>query len=137
MEVANADRKAAARRIVKRAMHLPLAHQFRFAVRLAIDARVPLLARLPLFALLLYLAMPLDIIPDFIPIIGHLDDLLVAGIAVWWFLRTCPPQIALGHLDLLESTPLGRIGHVLPWIFGAALVMIGVTLMALLRRKAR
>jgi uncharacterized membrane protein YkvA (DUF1232 family) len=107
--------------VVKRAMRLPLAHRFRLAWRLAVSPRVPLRARLPLALLLMYLAMPLDIIPDFIPVLGQLDDVLVAGIAVWWFLRTCPPEVALDEIERLESTPLGRIGRSLPWLLGVCL----------------
>jgi uncharacterized membrane protein YkvA (DUF1232 family) len=129
------ERRTAARGIVKRAMRLPLAHKLRFATRLAVDARVPLPARMALFALLVYLAMPLDIIPDFIPVIGYLDDLLVAGIAVWWFLRTCPPAIALEHLDVLERTPLGRTGPALPWILGAPGAAVGVALVVVLYKR--
>jgi hypothetical protein len=77
----SADEEAAARSIVKRAVRLPFAHQHRLVARLARDRRVPWFTRLPLVALLLYLAMPLDIIPDFMPVIGHLDDLLIAGSA--------------------------------------------------------
>src|SRR5215213_7663559 len=120
--------------VVKRAMRLPVAHRFRLAWRLATSERVPLRARLPLFALILYLAMPLDIIPDFIPLIGQLDDLLVAGIAVWWFLRTCPPEVALDQIVRLEETPLGRAGRALPWLLTVVLaVVLGVALVLLLR----
>ena len=121
-------------------MRLPFAHQLRFAARLAVDPRVPWYTRVPLVGLLVYLAMPLDIIPDFIPVIGQLDDLLVAGLAVWWFVRTCPPNLANEHLDVLEQTPLGRIGRVLPWVVGAALAlaaMLVVVLMLTRRRDAR
>ena len=117
------DTKAAARGIVKRAIRLPLAHKLRLVARLASDRRVPWIARIPLVLLLLYLAMPLDIIPDFIPVIGQLDDLLVAVIAVWWFVRTCPPSIALEHLESLEGVPLTRFDRLLPWLLGGAMLV--------------
>ena len=113
-------------------MHLPFAHQLRFAARLAADPRVPWYTRVPLVGLLLYLAMPLDIIPDFIPIIGQLDDLLVAGVAVWWFVRTCPPSLADEHLDALRRTPPGRFDRALPWLVGASLVGAALLLVAVL-----
>lgn len=117
-----------ARQVVKRAARLPAAHRFRLAWRLARSPRVPLRARLPLLALLVYLAMPLDIVPDFIPVLGQLDDLLIAGIAVWWFMRVCPPAVALAEVERLEQTPLGRAGRLLP----AALLVLTLILLALL-----
>ncbi len=45
--------------------------------RLLRDPRVPLRHKLLLGALAGYLAMPFDIVPDFIPVAGHLDDVLV------------------------------------------------------------
>jgi uncharacterized membrane protein YkvA (DUF1232 family) len=47
------------------------------------DARVPRRHKLLLVALLGYLAMPFDLVPDFIPVAGQLDDVLVVG----WVLR--------------------------------------------------
>ncbi len=125
-----AEEKLAAGAIVKLAMDLPFAHQLRFAARLAADPRVPWYTRVPLVGLLLYLAMPLDIIPDFIPIIGQLDDLLVAGVAVWWFVRTCPPSLANEHLNALRRTPLGRFDRALPWLVGASLVAAALLIVA-------
>lgn len=116
-------------------MKLPVAQRFRLAARLTRSPLVPMRARLPLGALVLYLAMPLDIIPDFIPVIGQVDDLLVAGIAVWWFLRVCPPSVALAEMERLETTPLGPAGRFAPWglgLVGGAL--LALTAVALMRR---
>jgi len=119
-----------ARQVVKRAMRLPAAHRFRLAWRLGTSPRVPLRARLPLLLLIVYLAMPLDIIPDFIPVVGQLDDLLVAGVVVWWFVRTCPPEVALAEVERLEATSLGRWGRALPWVLGVALGAVFVAFVA-------
>lgn len=116
--------------IIRRAARLPFVHRFRLAWRLAWHSQAPARARLPLLALFAYLAMPLDIVPDFIPVLGQLDDLLIAGIAVWWFLRMCPPAPALAVLDELEATPLNVAERALPWIIGAMLVLAGVGLAA-------
>ena len=118
---------ATARQVVKRTVRLPTAHRFRLAWRLGMSERVPLRARLPLLALIVYLAMPLDIVPDFIPVLGQLDDVLIAGIAVWWFLRACPPALALAEVERLEGTPVGPVGRLLPWL----LVLLGGLLLVL------
>ena len=125
-----------AKAVVKRAMRLPVAHRFRLAWRLARDRRVPLRARLPLGALVVYLAMPLDIIPDFIPVIGQVDDLLVAGVAVWWFLRACPPAVALEQIARLEQQPVGRVGRAIPWglVAGGVVLAAGALLWLWTRR---
>lgn len=132
--IAEVKSREPAKAIVKRAMSLPFAHKFRLVARLAGDHRVPWRARIPLVMLLVYLAMPLDIIPDFIPVIGQLDDLLVAGIAVWWFLRTCPPHIAEEHLIALEGRALSPGDRLAPWLVGAVIVatavLVGVRLLA-------
>ncbi len=118
--------RGAARQVVKRALHLPVAHRFRLGWRLARSRRVPWRARLPLLALLVYLALPLDIVPDFIPVLGQLDDLLIVGIAVWWFLRVCPPSVALAEIALLELLPLGPVGRRVPLL----LTLAGLVLLA-------
>jgi uncharacterized membrane protein YkvA (DUF1232 family) len=46
------------------------------------DRAVPRRAKLALAAVAVYLASPVDLIPDFIPIVGYLDDVLVAAIVL-------------------------------------------------------
>jgi len=45
--------------------------------RLAVDPEVPRAARVLLWLLFAYLAMPIDLIPDFIPVIGYADDAII------------------------------------------------------------
>lgn len=66
----------------------------RLACRLVRDRRVPLVPKLIIPLLVLYLMSPIDLIPDFIPVIGYLDDLLVLMLAVWAFTKLAPPGVA-------------------------------------------
>jgi len=61
------------------------------------DPRVPLRAKVALGATALYLAMPIDLVPDFIPIAGQLDDAIVAAIALRYVVRVSPPDIVAEH----------------------------------------
>ena len=98
------ERKSLAARIV----HLPWRARAKLAWRLLRDGRVPLWLRAVVPALALYLAMPLDIIPDFIPVIGYLDDLLVIAFAAGILLRFTPSVVIEDHIAQLE----GRRGGV-------------------------
>jgi len=87
----------------KRVMALPWRAKAALLWRLLKDRRVPWWARVLLPALLLYLALPVDLIPDFIPVLGHLDDLLVVLLVVAVLLRAVPPEVTEEHLISLES----------------------------------
>ena len=86
------------------------AAHLRLIWRLLRDGRVPLPAKLLLPGLLLYLVLPVDIIPDFIPVLGHLDDLLVAALTIKLFLRLCPQAVMQEHLGQMETIPAGFRG---------------------------
>jgi uncharacterized membrane protein YkvA (DUF1232 family) len=94
---------ADSRALVRRIGRLSWRAKGRLALALTRDARVPLWLRALIPALFLYLAMPIDIIPDFIPVLGHLDDLLVVVLAVGALVRFTPRTVLEDHLALLEA----------------------------------
>jgi uncharacterized membrane protein YkvA (DUF1232 family) len=55
--------------------------------RLAQDPRVPRRRKLLLLALVGYLALPFDLIPDFIPVAGQLDDAIIVALVLRSFVR--------------------------------------------------
>ena len=56
--------------------------------RLARDPRVPRRRKLILLALVGYLALPFDLVPDFIPVAGQLDDAVVVAFVLRRFIRS-------------------------------------------------
>lgn len=66
-------------------------------LRLARDRRVHPLQRLLLVVLGAYLVSPIDLIPDFIPRVGHLDDAAVAALALRGVVRSAGPEVVAEH----------------------------------------
>ena len=64
----------------------------RFLGRLVADRKLPLRPRLALLFLLAYLASPIDLVPDFIPVIGYADDVLVVAMVLRLVVRTSGMQ---------------------------------------------
>ncbi|MCU0542161.1 MAG: YkvA family protein [Oscillatoriaceae cyanobacterium Prado104] len=65
-----------------------------YAVYLAsIDRRVPWYARVLAGLTVAYACSPIDLIPDFIPILGYLDDLLIVPLGIWLVLKLIPPEV--------------------------------------------
>ncbi len=65
--------------------------------RLIADHRVPRSRKLLLYGLLGYLTIPIDLIPDFIPVAGQLDDAIVAGLVLRSVARGGGPDLVREH----------------------------------------
>ena len=91
-----------ARTLVQRVSRLPLRAKLRLAVMLVHDRRIPLAARAIPPLLVLYLAMPLDVIPDFIPVLGQVDDMVILVVGVALLLRFIPRHILAESVNGLE-----------------------------------
>ena len=61
------------------------------------DPRCPRLARWILAGAVAYALSPIDLIPDFIPVVGHLDDVLVLPLMVWIAIRIIPKALITEH----------------------------------------
>jgi len=85
--------------------------------RLLGDDRVPRRRKVVLFALVAYLAMPVDLIPDFVPVVGQLDDAIIAALALRYVLRAEGPGLLREHwpgpersLNIVVRLAYGRAG---------------------------
>lgn len=65
--------------------------------RLMRDDRVPRRSKLLLVALIGYLAMPIDVVPDFIPVAGQVDDAIIVALALRSVLRAGGTQLLREH----------------------------------------
>ena len=75
-----------------------------FAAR---DPRVPWPAKLLAAAVAAYALSPIDLIPDFIPVLGYLDDLVIVPIGIMLVVRLIPPALMAEHRAHAERA-LGR-----------------------------
>ncbi|WP_374340125.1 YkvA family protein [Methyloversatilis sp.] len=57
------------------------------------DTRTPRRAKILLLFLLAYAASPIDLIPDFIPVLGLLDEVILLPLGIWFVLRMIPPDV--------------------------------------------
>jgi len=65
--------------------------------RLLADERIPRRRKLALVALLGYLASPIDLVPDFIPVAGQLDDVLAVVLVLRFVLRSADDDLLAEH----------------------------------------
>ena len=65
--------------------------------RLVSDPRVPRKSKLILGATIVYLVSPIDVVPDFVPGIGQLDDVVVALLALHSILNRVDDEVVIEH----------------------------------------
>ena len=76
-----------------------LPHFGKLVVRLARDPRVSKLDKALVVAALAYTAVPADAIPDIIPFLGQLDDIVVVGVALARLINNCGVELIMEHWD--------------------------------------
>ena len=93
----------------------------RLLARLLRDPRVSRWDRLLFGATFVYLLTPVDVVPDWLPVLGQLDDLVLVGLALYRLLHRTPEEVLLEHWDGEERALavlrdlLDRITDLVPW----------------------
>jgi len=99
------DRKRTSRERRKRAKQqlaqalLALPNLAKLIARLAVHPKVPAREKAILAATVAYLASPLDLIPDFIPIIGEVDDIFLVALVLQRFINVAGEELVLENWD--------------------------------------
>jgi uncharacterized membrane protein YkvA (DUF1232 family) len=89
------------------------------------DPRVPWYAKFLAIAVAGYALSPIDLIPDFIPAVGYLDDLIIVPFGIWLVVWLIPEEIMVEYRAMANEAgqrPVSRAGMVAImtlWIFGA------------------
>ncbi len=77
----------------------------RLLLELLSDPRIPMSRKAILGAGAAYLVFPIDLIPDFLPVVGRLDDLAIVVLALDLFLESVPQPLLYEKLTALDIDP--------------------------------
>jgi uncharacterized membrane protein YkvA (DUF1232 family) len=87
-------------RLVKRDVH---------AIYLAArDPRVPWYAKGLAFCVAGYALSPIDLIPDFVPILGYMDDVIIVPLGILIVVKLIPPEIMSEHRAAAQDRPVSH-----------------------------
>ncbi|WP_250123531.1 YkvA family protein [Chroococcidiopsis sp. CCMEE 29] len=89
------------------------------------DSRVPWYARALAALIVAYALSPIDLIPDVIPVIGYLDDLILVPLGIILVMRMIPPEVLGECREKAEAT----MSQTLPKSRSAAVVVIVIWLL--------
>ena len=91
------------------------------------DPRVPWHAKVLAVAVAAYALSPIDLIPDFIPVVGYLDDLIIVPLGIWLVVSLIPDEVMAecrARADEVGQRPVSRAGMIaiiVVWIIAAVL----------------
>ena len=91
------------------------------------DPRVPGYAKALAIAVAAYAASPIDLIPDFIPVLGYLDDLIIVPAGIALVIRLIPPEIMAEH----RALAVAALDRPVSWTAGAIVLAIWFTAIGL------
>jgi uncharacterized membrane protein YkvA (DUF1232 family) len=97
------------------------------------DPRVPWYAELLGGAIVAYALSPIDLIPDFVPVLGYLDDLILLPAGILLLLKLIPPDVMQEYRIKAENPELAMSKN---WAFGLVIVLIWLVVLAISIRWA-
>lgn len=93
------------------------------------DPRTPWFAKALALGVAAYALSPIDLIPDFIPVLGYLDEVILLPLAILLVVRLIPPELMAEHraaAAAAERRPVSRAGAaavVVIWLAAAGLLL--------------
>lgn len=93
-----------------------------------LDKTTPVIAKLLILFTVGYAMSPIDLIPDFIPILGYLDDLIILPLLITLSIKLIPAQIMIKSREKAEKEPLSLKKN---WFF--AIIFISIWVIILLK----
>lgn len=90
------------------------------------DPRVPLRVKIIILLVIAYLLSPIDLIPDFIPVLGYLDDFLLITVGIPLLLKMVPKKIMDEHRECAKT----KFSEGMPKSRFVALIIVSIWVLA-------
>jgi uncharacterized membrane protein YkvA (DUF1232 family) len=101
-----------------------------YALYIAVkDPRLPWYSRVLALCVVAYAISPIDLIPDFIPVLGYLDDLILIPLGIALVLRTIPPEVMTESRQKAQAVLSD--GKPSNWVAAGIIIMVWLTLAVL------
>ena len=91
------------------------------------DPRVPWYAKALAFGVAGYALSPIDLIPDFVPLLGYLDDVIIVPLGILAVVKLVPPHLMVEHREnaaRISEKPVSRISAVVIVLVWAASISL-------------
>jgi uncharacterized membrane protein YkvA (DUF1232 family) len=92
------------------------------------DPRTPWYAKAFAAMILGYALSPIDLIPDFIPVLGYLDDLVIVPAGITLLIRMIPKEVFEECRERARNAPRGKLKN---WTAGAIIILIWIVALGL------
>ncbi|MFE8701521.1 YkvA family protein [Cytobacillus sp. FJAT-54145] len=86
------------------------------------DERVPWYAKLFTACVVAYAFSPIDLIPDFIPILGYLDDVIIVPLGIMFALRMIPAEVIVECE--VQAKEMMKNGKPKNWLVGSLIILV-------------
>lgn len=97
------------------------------------DPRTPRAAKLLALCVVAYALSPIDLIPDFIPVLGYLDDLILVPFGIYLVVKMIPDEVMTECREKARAATIdNRRGWIAAAVIAAIWVVLGVFLVKLL-----
>ena len=93
------------------------------------DPRTPWYARVLTMLIVAYALSPIDLIPDFIPVLGYLDELILLPVGIYLVLKLVPAQALVDARARAQSWAESRQPKPRNWIAAALIVLVWVAML--------
>ena len=104
------------------------------------DPRTPWYAKLLVASIVAYACSPIDLIPDFVPVLGYLDDLVLLPLGIALAMRLVPPTVlvecrARAQATLQNGKPISWMAGVMIVVIWLGCAVLGVVWLFKIKRK--
>jgi uncharacterized membrane protein YkvA (DUF1232 family) len=91
---------------------------------------IPVYAKILIVIIIGYALSPVDLIPDFIPVLGYLDDLIILPILIYFAIKLIPDEILKECKE--EAKSLWKEGKPQKWYYGIPIIIIWILVIVII-----